>query len=127
VFAHALAAGSVSLLMIPAVVRLALIGIVASSLIIFFQRQQRQIVAMLHLGTRGELEIETKVGAGETATIATIEPYTTILPGLIVLLLRCQGKRLVLPLLADSVSTDNYRQLRLWLQWRAKTRVSASV
>jgi hypothetical protein len=113
--------------MIPAVVRLALIGIVASSLIISFQRQQRQMVTMLHLGTRGELEIEIKVGAGETATIATIEPYTTIFPGLIVLLLRCQGKRLVLPLLADSVSTDNYRQLRLWLQWRAKTRVSASV
>jgi hypothetical protein len=116
--------------MIPLAARLVLIGLVVSSLLIFFRRQQLEMLTVLCLGTRGELEIETKVGASGTATIATgatIEPYTTILPGLIVLSLRCKGKRLVLPLLADSVSTDDYRQLRVWLQWRAKIGASASV
>jgi hypothetical protein len=113
--------------MIPLAARLVLIGFVASSLLVFFQRQQHEMLTVLCLGTRGELEIETKVGASETASPATIEPHTTILPGLIVLSLRCQGKRLVLPLLADSLSTDDYRQLRVWLQWRAKIGASASV
>ena len=73
---------------------------------------------MLHLGASGELVIERKIGISETAVI---EPHSAILPGLIVLLLRCNTQRIALPLLPDALDTDLKRQLRLWLQWRAQT------
>jgi hypothetical protein len=100
-----------------------LFGLVALSLFLTLRQLRRQSVVMLHLGARGELEIEKKVGAGGTAMeTAIIEPHTAILPGLIVLLLRCGAERIALPLLADSMGSDLNRQLRLWLQWRANTK-----
>lgn len=122
--AHGLAAAFVLPLMLPWVVRLALLGCIGLSLYISFDRQRRQPVTHLYLGERGVLEIGTKVGARETATIAA---HTVLLPGLIVLLLNSGGKRLVLPLLSDAFCADGYRQLRLWLLWRAKLEVGSAV
>jgi hypothetical protein len=93
------------------------------SLMIMLGRQRRQPVTALILGKRGELEVQTKVGARETAAIG---PLTTIFPGLIVLWLDCGGKRIALPLFPDALGADQHRQLRVWLQWRARSGVSAS-
>jgi hypothetical protein len=119
--AHLVAAGAV--VPLPWAARLALLGMVAISLMMLLGRQRRQPVAALILGKRGELEVQTKVGARETATIGSL---TTVLPWLIVLWVNYDGKRLALPLLTDAVGVEQHRQLRVWLQWRAKVGVSAS-
>ena len=122
ILSHGLAAGALLPLALPVTVRLALLGLVALSLFFTLYIQAHPPVVGLRLGSRGELEVERKVGAGGTAIQkAIIEPHTAILPGLIVLLLRCDGKRLALPLLPDSLDVDLNRQLRLWLQWRVRT------
>jgi hypothetical protein len=121
--AHVLAALMVLPLTLPRSVSLVLLGLVGFSLLFSLARQQPLLV--LHLGALGELEIETKVGAGGTARqTATIQPHTTLLPGLMILLLQSGGKRFVLTLLPDALGADNNRQLRLWLQWRAQITTS---
>jgi hypothetical protein len=122
--AHGVAAGSISVSMLPWAVRWVLMGLVAVSLLVSLRHQRRQPVTALILGRYGELEIETKVGARETVLIG---PHTTVFPGLIVLLLRRGGRPLALPLLPDALDADAHRQLRLWLQWRAKAALSAAV
>jgi len=104
-------------LVIPKTLSLVLFGLIVLSLVFIVLPMRRQSVVMLHLGARGELEIERKVGVRETANI---EPHTAILPGLIVLLLHCGADRIALPLLADALDSQLNRQLRLWLQWRGK-------
>jgi hypothetical protein len=39
---------------------------------------------------------------------------------MIVLLLSVDGKRTPLVLMADALDPDDYRRLRVWLNWRAK-------
>ncbi len=123
-FAHALAVVALVPLALPDLLRVFLSGLVILSLFLTLRRQRRQSVVRLHLGATGELEIERKVGAGGTAITAIetalIAPHTAILPGLIVLLMRCGAQRIALPLLADSMDRDLNRQLRLWLRWHAK-------
>ena len=92
-------------------------GLIVLSLLYSIHQVRRQTIVMLHLGMCGELAIERRVGARETAII---EPHTALLPGLIVLLLRCGAERIALPLLPDSLDPQLNRQLRLWLQWRNK-------
>lgn len=119
--AHTLAAMALVLLELPDLLRAFLFGLVLLSLFLTLRRQHHPSVVGLQLGAHGELEIERKVGAGGTAMeAATVEPHTAILPGLIVLLLRCGEKRIALPLLADSMDANFNRQLRLWLRWQAK-------
>lgn len=49
-----------------------------------------------------------------------IEPRTTVMPWLTVLLLRSSdGRRLSLTLLPDALAEDDFRRLRLWLRWIA--------
>ena len=49
-----------------------------------------------------------------------IEPRTTVMPWLTVLLLRSSdGRRLSLTLLSDALAEDDFRRLRLWLRWIA--------
>jgi len=91
-------------------------GIVASALHCL-RRVRHPAVAALHLGKTGELEIETKVGVREMATVL---PQTAVLPGLIVLLLRRGGRSrtMALPLPTDAAGHHAHRQLRLWLKWQ---------
>jgi hypothetical protein len=94
----------------------ALAAAVAASAGLSLRRAWFCRVIALHLGARGELEIEAKVGARETAIVL---PQTTVLPGLVVMLLRVGGRseRLVLP--TDATGVAAHRQLRLWLRWRS--------
>ncbi|MDP2810349.1 MAG: hypothetical protein Q8O34_09385 [Rhodocyclaceae bacterium] len=89
---------------------------IAASALLVSRRTRHSAVSALHLGRAGALEIETKVGARDTATVL---PQTTILPGLIVLLLRQGGRTRCLSLPTDATGPDAHRQLRLWLKWRA--------
>lgn len=120
--AHALAATAVLPLTLPWPVRIALLAAILVSLANFLVRRRRPAVSALHLGTRGDLEVELKVGARETATVLR---DTAILPGLILLSLRRGdeggkgGIRLMLPLFPDALSADAYRQLSVWLRSRA--------
>ncbi|MDP2108773.1 MAG: hypothetical protein Q8J67_06980, partial [Rhodocyclaceae bacterium] len=65
--AHLLAIVAILPLMLAWPLRLAMIGLVAVSLVYFLGRQLRLSITALQLGALGELEIESKVGAGETA------------------------------------------------------------
>lgn len=123
--AHALAATAVLPLTLPWPVRIALLAAILVSLANFLVRRRRPAVSALHLGARGDLEVELKVGARETATVLR---DTAILPGLILLSLRRGdedgeggkgGVRLMLPLFPDALAADAYRQLSVWLRSRA--------
>lgn len=113
---HWVAGGATLLTALPWAVRIALLGMVVWSWW-GMARQPWRSVCKLHLGARGDLEIETKVGARGTALI---EPSTALFPWLIVLVLRQEERRMVLPICMDAVGGDGYRQLRLWLGWRAR-------
>lgn len=119
VLAHAVALGAILPLMLPWPWRLALIVLVLISLAHSLVSQYRQPVAGLHLGSRGELEIETKVGARETATIM---PQTVVLSNMVLLRLRRNAaKTSSLTLLPDAIGATSFRQLSLWLKWRARS------
>jgi toxin CptA len=109
---HGLAALSLLSLELTWAARIALVAVVGVSFAVFLKRCRQTPISELHLGAKGEL----KVGVGETATILS---ETAILPGLILLSLRTDVGRLRLPLLADSLSQDDWRRLRVWLRWRA--------
>ncbi len=100
----------------PPYTTLLAVGIVASALYCL-RRFRHPAVAVLHLGKTGELEIETKVGAREPATVL---PQTAVLSGLIVLLLRRGGssRTLALALPTDATGYHAHRLLRLWLKWQ---------
>ncbi len=118
VVAHLLAIGAILPLMLSWPWRLALIGLVLVSLVHSLAGQYRQPVAALHLGAQGELEIETIVGARETATIL---PQTAVLSNLVILRLRRDAAVTAsLALLPDAVGATAFRQLSLWLRWRAR-------
>lgn len=61
------------------------------------------------------MEVETVAGNRDTATVLL---QTTVLPGLIVLLLRLGGRTTALSLPTDAMGTEAHRQLRLWLRWQ---------
>jgi hypothetical protein len=116
-FSHALALISLATLMLPLLVRFGLGIAVLVSLLLVLHNLRSQPVIRLFLGAKGELEIEQKVGARETAEIL---PETTLFPWMILLAWRNDGKRHVRVLLADSFDGDDLRRLRVWLGWRAK-------
>ena len=91
---------------------------IAASALYWLWRVRSPEVAALHLGRAGQIEVETKVGAREAATVL---PQSTVLPGLVVLLLRRDGRRcaLALPLPTDASGPQAHRRLRLWLKWQA--------
>ena len=64
----------------------------------------------------GQLEI---VGADGTASAALLHSHTLVLSFLVVLLFRQSGRLRSITLLADSLVVEDFRQLRLWLRWRA--------
>lgn len=115
-FAHALAAAAVLATGLPWPLRALLLAASAASLLRILLRLREPPAASLHLGSKGEIEIETKVGARETARIL---PGSLVLPGLIVLALQWDGRRRTLTILPDAVGRDAHRRLRVWLKWRA--------
>lgn len=90
-------------------VRLCLVLLIGLSLYRVLLRSQQ--ISQLSLGGKGEI----KVDAGETAQIL---PETAVLPGMIVLVLRIGGKRHTMVLMADALNPQDYRRLRVWLNWR---------
>ncbi|MDP1524739.1 MAG: hypothetical protein Q8M20_02915 [Rhodocyclaceae bacterium] len=113
--AHAVAITSVLPLDLAWAVRLCLVVLIGFSLYRSLTRPQE--ITQLSLGAKGELTLATKVGAGGTALIL---PETAVLPGMVVLVLRFEGKRTPLVLMADALDPEDYRRLRVWLNWRAK-------
>jgi hypothetical protein len=89
---------------------------IAASALHTLQRIRYPAVTALRIGKAGELEIETKVGASDTATVMA---QTAVLPGVIVLLLRRGGRVTALTLPIDATGAQAHRQLRLWLKWQA--------
>jgi hypothetical protein len=48
-----------------------------------------------------------------------VHPHTLVLSFLVVVLYRQDGGLRSLTLLADSLTAEDFRQLRLWLNWRS--------
>ena len=55
---------------------------------------------------------------------ATVHPNSTVMPQLTVLLLRLEKGSEPLIVLPDSLNAEDFRQLRLWLRWRAAATVN---
>ena len=80
-------------------------------------RQRRKLPAE-SLVLHGDGRFAT-VGADGTASEAAVHPHTLVLSFLVVLLYRQDGCLRSLALLGDSLTADDFRQLRLWLRWRS--------
>jgi hypothetical protein len=113
--AHLVALLVIWSLSLPLLYKVLLAAGIATSALQAWLRYRHPVVAALHIGKAGELEIETSVGARDTATVMA---QTTVLPGMI-LLLRRGGQTTALPLPTDASGFHAHRQLRLWLKWRA--------
>ncbi len=119
--AHLIAGLSVLVATIPPwLAVLLLLGLGAS---LAHMRKSSDISALV---LRGDGRLE-KVGADGTAKELGLHPHTTVLPFLIVLLYREEGRSGSLVLLVDSMSDDDFRQIRVWLRWRAETLSPAGV
>lgn len=118
-----LAHGAALALLWPLSLPLAIVGLmflaIVASAVFTLRRVRHPALSALRLGKAGMLEVEMRAGASETALVL---PQTTVLPGLIVLLLRLGRRTLTLPLPVDAVGPDAHRRLRLWLKWQAATR-----
>lgn len=113
VVAHTVAAGAVLASTIPSWLAVLLVLLVGLSL----ARQQRLLpVAAIVLRGDGNIEI---VGADGTANEAVVHPHTLVLSFLVVLLYRQQGRLRSLTLPGDSLASEDFRQLRLWLRWQS--------
>ncbi len=111
--AHLVAAGAVLAANLPAWLAVVCLLLVGASL----ARMRRPLrVSALVLGGDGSIE---KVGADGTASRAVVHPHTLVLSFLVVLLYRSEGRLGSLTLLGDSLAEEDFRQLRLWLRWRA--------
>ena len=117
--AHIVAAGAVLASALPAWLAALLAALVGASLA---RQRGRKPVAGLVL--RGEGRIET-VGADGATDEAAIHPHTLVLAGIVVLLYRQRGRLRALTLLSDSLDAEAFRQLRLWLRWRAASAAAA--
>jgi hypothetical protein len=113
--AHLVSLGLLWPLAIPLPFKGLLAAAIAVSAWRVFHRAQKPAIAALHLGKGGVLEVETTPG---TRLPASIMPQTTVLPGLIVLLLQNAGRTTALSLPVDAMPADDHRQLRLWLKWQ---------
>ncbi|NJD34959.1 MAG: hypothetical protein FIA96_09030 [Betaproteobacteria bacterium] len=117
--AHLVAAGAVLAANLPAWLAAGFLLLVGASL----ARMRRPLpFASLVLGGDGTIGI---VGADGTASEAVVHPHTLVLSFLVVLLYRSQGPLRSMTLLGDSLSEEDFRQLRLWLRWRSTAATSA--
>jgi hypothetical protein len=111
--AHAVAAAAVLAATIPSWLAAVLLLLIGASL-----ARARLVTPVATLLLRGDGRLET-VGADGTASEATVHPHTLILSFLVVVLYRQDGGLRSLTLLADSLTAEDFRQLRLWLNWRS--------
>jgi len=111
--AHVVAAGAVLAAAIPSWLAAVLLILVGASLACL---RRTSSATGLVLGGDGRLQI---VGPDGTASEAAVHPHTLVLAFLVVLLFRQDGRLRSLTLLADSLATEDFRQLRLWLRWRS--------
>jgi toxin CptA len=111
--AHLVAAGAVLAANLPAWLAAVLLLLTGASL----ARVRRPLpVAAVILRGNGAIEI---VGADGAASEAVVHPHTVVLSFLVVLLYSQQGRLRSMTLLGDSMSAEDFRQLRLWLRWRS--------
>ncbi|MBI3525846.1 MAG: hypothetical protein HY066_15240 [Betaproteobacteria bacterium] len=115
--AHGGAVAVVFAIVLPVWLKLLLLAAIAASLgRILYRSYGRQRIIRLILRGDGLLEY---VRSNDQPGEARIHPNTTVTPWLSVLLLQ-QGKRIeVLTVLADGLSREDFRHLRLWLRWHA--------
>ena len=111
--AHLAAAAAVLASHVPPWLAALLLLLVGASLA---RLRQPLPVAGLVLGGDGRLQT---VAADGTASEATVHPHTLVLSFLIVLLYRKHGRLRSLTLPGDSLTAEDFRQLRLWLRWRS--------
>jgi len=111
--AHVAAVGAVLASTVPSWLAVVLLIMIGASLACL---RRTSPVAGLVLSSDGRLQI---VGADGTASEAVVHPHTLVLSFLVVLLCRQEGRLRMLTLLADSLATEDFRQLRLWLRWRS--------
>jgi hypothetical protein len=120
VMVHLLAGTVIFTLVLDWIWHLALLISVAISFLFCMQQQNRQPIVALRLGPSGELEVFKRLADEERCQEAQIDEQTSYFPSLIVLWFRIEGVPFVLPLLPDALDLEHFRQLRVWLQWRAK-------
>lgn len=113
--AYFLAAVAVLAAGLPTGTVVLLLAVLGMSLV-YARRHSPAQSGVLMLHGDGRLE---KVGAGDTADELVLHPHTTMLPFLVVLLYRQNGRSGSLVLLDDSCIEGDFRRLRLWLRWRA--------
>ncbi|MBL8478374.1 MAG: hypothetical protein JNK59_03615 [Sterolibacteriaceae bacterium] len=113
VIAHLVAGGAVMVSTIPSWLAAALLLLVGLSL----TRQQR-LSPVTAIVLRGDGNIDI-VGADGTAIEGAVHPHTLVLSFIVVLLYRQQGRLRSLVLPGDSLATEDFRQLRLWLRWQS--------
>jgi toxin CptA len=111
--AHAVAAGAVLTATLPAWLAAVLLLLIGASL-----ARVRRVSPVETLLLSGDGRFET-VGAGGTASEAIVHPHTLVLSFLVVLLYREEGRLRSMTLLRDSLTAEDFRQLRLWLRWRS--------
>jgi len=111
--AHVVAAAAVLASALPAWLAALLVVLIGASL-----AYQRRPLPVASLVLRGEGRIETVDAGGATAE-AAIHPHTLVLAWIVVLLYRQRGRLSALTLLSDSLDPEDFRQLRVWLRWRA--------
>lgn len=118
---HALAAYSLLLTPWPPVLLWPLLAMILASA---WQALRHPFVVALRLGEDGKLTL--LCGDGQQVS-ATVDQGTSVFSSLIVLRTRDEEQRRLpnLVLLPDSVSTGQFRQLRLWLRWCAALRADA--
>ena len=111
--AHVVAAAAVLAATIPSWLAAVLLLLIGASL-----ARGRLVAPVATLLLRGDGRLET-VGADGTASEAAVHPHTLVLSFLVVVLYRQDGRLRSLTLLADSLTAEDFRQLRLWLNWRS--------
>jgi hypothetical protein len=116
VVAHAAAALGLAATEISLATKTATLLGLALSLLFSLRRQSRPRFAALTL--RADGQIEAWLSDGEPSALL-VDGRTTVLPGLVVLMLRGEQGRVALALPPDALATGEHRLLRLWLRWKA--------
>jgi len=109
--AHLAAAAAVLASSLPSWLAAMLLLLVGASL-----ARMRRMSPLERLLLRGDGQLEV-VGADGAASVARVHPHTLVLPFLVVLVYRQEGRVRSLTMLGDSLAPEDFRQLRLWLRW----------
>ncbi|MDO9450858.1 MAG: hypothetical protein Q7J21_10265 [Rugosibacter sp.] len=79
-----------------------------------------QILAVTDGDRLQRLESASGKSSWETTSDIVLHPHTIVLPFLVILLYRQKNHLQSLILLKDSLTAEDFRQLRLWLRWQVK-------